>query len=72
MVNIVIVNNEQCVVDTTNITCEGAHTTHNQHNQTTGRVSCYVRARRAARALHGTRHSTKAREEKREKSRRRE
>ena len=46
-------NNKHCVV------VEVTHTTHGRHTQNTkGRVLCYVRARRAARALHNTRHST--------------
>lgn len=47
------------------------HTNHQTHKprNTKGRVSCYVRARRAARALHDTRHSTRKRGKRKEKKR---
>nr|DAQ96752.1 MAG TPA: hypothetical protein [Caudoviricetes sp.] len=81
MLNTVAVDSEQCVVGATipswwyatSIAYEGVHTTHNtqrRHTHTTqGRVLCYVRARRAARALHNTRHSTNEKKKKRRKAR---
>lgn len=52
---------------------EVTHTAHGRQTQKhKGRVSCYVRARRAARALHDTRHSHKQRKTRREEKRREE
>nr|DAL05769.1 MAG TPA: hypothetical protein [Caudoviricetes sp.] len=44
--------------------CHTRHTA-NKHTETTGRVSCYVRARKAARALHDTRQPKTRKEERR-------
>jgi len=60
MLNTVTVNSEQHMVWTT-APCDACNT----HN-TQGRVLCYVRARKAARALHNTRHSTRKRRERKQ------
>ena len=68
-----IVNNEQCVVGATipswwyatsiaHAACRTRHTTNKPEHKR--RVSCYVRARRAARALHDTRQPNKRNKEK--------
>ena len=64
----VVVNNEQCVVGTT-ILSDGVtrHTHHPNKPEQQGRVSCYVRARRAARALHDTRQPKTKRRRKAER-----
>ena len=52
------------------VVVEITHSTLSRQTQNTRRVSCYVRARRAARALHDTRHSTRRREERKAKEKR--
>ena len=68
MLSTVTVNNEQCVVDATNIVMWWHTHDHEHQSQTQGRVLCYVRARRAARALHNThpfhKHTTQTKKDK--------
>ena len=61
MVNMVIVNNERCVVGTTNtvLRWKATHTASVDAHKQQRCVSCYVRARGAARALHDTHQPTK-------------
>ena len=69
-----IVNNEQCVVGNKHyVVVEITHTAHSKQTQKhKGRASCHVRARRAARALHDTRHSTNKEKKKEEETRKKE
>nr|DAO84560.1 MAG TPA: hypothetical protein [Caudoviricetes sp.] len=88
MVNMVTVNDERCVVGATipswwyatSITCDGIHATCTTNNKTKTNpehkaAACYVRARRAARALHATaipkqkKRKEKERREKKKRSR---
>ena len=65
MVSTVTVNGERCVVKTTQRRVViDQHTLIDNQPRTPGRVLCYVRARKAARALHNTRQSHKKDEEK--------